>query len=315
VNVRIVFMGTPDFGVPVLESLVQNQYELVAVYTRPDRPAGRGRHMAPSPVKQAALSHGITVVEPETLRDEARAAELARLQPDVVVVAAFAYLLPEVMLRVPRHGCLNVHPSLLPRHRGPSPVAAALLSGDERTGVSIMLMDAGLDTGPLLRQDSLAISDSDTTGSLASKLAELGGRLLVETIDGWLAGSIAAKPQNEAEATYSSKVGVSDGLIDWTQPADVLCRRIRAYHPWPGCYTFWEGQRLKVHSALSLALHGHGEPGRVVQLPGPAPVRIGVVTTRGVLGLGGLQLEGKREVGVEEFARGHRSFIGSLLGR
>lgn len=307
-------MGTPDFGVPVLESLVRNRYNVVAVYTRPDRPAGRGRQLTPSPVKRAAVAHGIDVIEPETLRDDGRIEELARLQPDVVVVAAFAYLLPEEMLRVPRHGCLNVHPSLLPRHRGPSPVASALLSGDGRTGVSIMLMDAGLDTGPVLGRESVDISDSDTTGSLTSKLAELGGRLLVETIDGWVAGAVVAEPQNEAEATYSGKVGASDGLLDWTQPATALWRRIRAYHPWPGCYTLWQGRRLKVHSALPLHLHAHGEPGRVVQLTGPAPVRIGVVTTQGVLGLGGLQLEGKREVGVEEFARGHRDFVGSLLG-
>jgi methionyl-tRNA formyltransferase len=194
-------------------------------------------------------------------------------------------------------------------------VAAALLAGDERTGVSIMLMDAGLDTGPVLRQEGIAVSDSDTTGSLTSKLADLGGSLLVETIDHWLAGSTVAQPQDEAEATYSGKVEASDGLIDWAQPANTLWRRIRAYHPWPGCYTFWAGRRLKVHSALPLALHAPGEPGRVVQLPGHAPVRIGVVTTQGVLGLGSLQLEGKREAGAEEFARGQRDFVGSLLGQ
>ncbi|MCK9357360.1 MAG: methionyl-tRNA formyltransferase [Dehalococcoidia bacterium] len=314
-NVRIVFMGTPDFGVPVLESLVQSHHDVVAVYTRPDRPSGRGRRLAPSPVKQAAVSHGIAVIEPETLRGESRVTELASLSPDLVVVAAFAYLLPEQLLRVPRLGCLNVHPSLLPRHRGPSPVASAILNGDDRTGVSIMLMDAGLDTGPVLSQEAAAISDSDTTGSLTAALAGLGAGLLVATIDGWLAGAVVPRVQNEREATYSGKVGVEDGLLDWTQPATVLSRGVRAYNPWPGCHTFWEGQRLKIHSAVPLVLRPHGEPGRVVQLPGPVPTRIGVVTAQGVLGLGGIQLEGKREVSAEEFVRGHREFVGAMLGR
>ena len=155
-----------------------------------------------------------------------------------------------------------------------------------------MLMDAGLDTGPVLSQEAAAISDSDTTGSLTAALAGLGARLLVETIDGWLAGSVVPRVQNEREATYSGKVGVEDGLLDWTQPATVLSRRVRAYNPWPGCHTFWEGQRLKVHSAVPLALRPHGEPGRVVQLPGPVPTRIGVVTAQGVLGLGASSLKG-----------------------
>jgi len=306
-------MGTPDFGVPVLESLVRSQHEVVAVYTRPDRPSGRGRHLASSPVKQSALVQGIRVIEPVSLREDVRVAELANLHPDLVVVAAFAYLLPEAMLSVPRYGCLNVHPSLLPRHRGPAPVAAAILNGDQRTGVSIMLMDVGLDTGPVLSQEAVTILDSDTTGTLTSALAERGGRLLVETMDGWLAGTVAPRAQKEAEATYSTKVGADDGLMDWMQPATVLWRRVRAYYPWPGCHTFWKGQRLKVHSARPLALHAHGEPGRVVQLPAAAPLRVGIVTVEGVLGLERIQLEGKRDAAAEEFVRGHRDFVGSVL--
>ena len=178
-----------------------------------------------------------------------------------------------------------------------------------------MLMDAGLDTGPVLSQEAVMVSDRDTMGSLTVALAEWGGKLLVETIDQWLAGSVAPRAQNEVEATYSAKVEAEDGLLDWMKPATVLWRRVRAFYPWPGCHTFWNGQRLKVHSALPLALHAHGEPGKVVQLPTPAPLRVGVVTAEGVLGLETIQLEGKREAGAEEFIRGRRDFVGSVLGR
>ena len=306
-------MGTPEFGVPVLKELARSSCAMVAVYTRPDRPAGRGRHVAPSPVKRTALELGLRVIEPSTLRGQESAASLAELQPDVVVVAAFAYLLPREVLAVPRLGCLNVHPSLLPRHRGPSPVAAALLCGDAETGVSIMLMDEGLDTGPVLSQESLSISEADTTGSLTWSLSELGAVLLRSTLEKWIEGDLAPLPQDESLATSSELIRAKDAGLDWSLPAVELWRRVRAYHPWPGCFTTWEGKRLKILSGRPIRAQQRGEVGRVVELPCTAPLRIGVVTGDGILGLGELQLEGKRQVSVEEFVRGHGDFIGSSL--
>jgi methionyl-tRNA formyltransferase len=304
-------MGTPDFGVPVLESLVHSSHEVVAAYTRPDRPAGRGRHPMPSPVKRAALAAGIPVIEPESLREESNVQELQFLRPDLVVVAAFAYLLPPAILSIPRRGCLNVHPSLLPRHRGPSPVAAALLHGDKVTGVSIMLMDSGLDTGPILRQERVAIGDDDTTGSLTALLAETGARVLLETINDWLDGKVEPRPQVENDATYSARITPQDGRLDWSLPADVLARQVRAYHPWPGSFTSWKGQRLKVHRATPLAMRRRSAAGTVITLS--KPFTVGIVTGNGVLALRSIQLEGKREITAEEFVRGHRDFVAARL--
>ena len=304
-------MGTPDFGVPVLRSLVASTYDVVAVYTRPDRPAGRGRQPMPSPVKRAAVEACIPVVEPLSLREEMSGPTLLDWRPDLVVVAAFAYLLPPAVLSAPRHGCLNVHPSLLPRYRGSSPVATALLNGDTETGVSIMLMDSGLDTGPVLSQGRVAIGDDDTTGSLTMLLAELGARLLLRTIDGWLEGRLEPRPQRADEATFSARITAGEGRLNWSLPAAVLGRQVRAYHPWPGSHTAWKGQRLKVHSAVALPMQHPQPPGTVIELP--KPLSVGVVTGEGVLALRSIQLEGKREVAAEEFVRGHRDFLGAHL--
>jgi methionyl-tRNA formyltransferase len=304
-------MGTPYFGVPVLESLSESSHSVVAVYTRPDRPAGRGRHSAPSLVKQAALARGIPVVEPPTLRDEAVVRELQKWAPDLVVVAAFAYLLPPEVLSVPPHGCLNVHPSLLPRYRGPSPVATALLNGDSQAGVTIMLMDSGLDTGPIVSQVAVPIGEEDTTDSLTSLLAECGARLLLDTINPWLAGRVTPRPQREDEATFSVRISAHDGKLDWALSATVLARQVRAYHPWPGSYTLWKGQRLKVVGARPISLRLSHPPGSVVAMQSPDTV--GVATPDGTLCLDRVQLEGKRAVAADEFIRGHRDFVGSVL--
>ncbi len=304
-------MGTPDFSLPVLESLVNSRHEVVGVYTRPDRPAGRGRQLVSSPVKQAAVAAGIPVREPRSLREETSASELAALRPDLVVVAAFAYILPPEVLGVPRYGCLNVHPSLLPRYRGPSPVATALLNGDTETGVSIMLMDSGLDTGPVLAAERVSIGDEDTTGSLTRRLFEVGARLLLVAIDDWLDGRLRPAPQRESEVSVSSRITAHEGKLDWSLPAAVLDRKVRAYHPWPGGHTVWKGQRLKVHRATPLSLAVSEPPGTVVELK--QPFCVGASTGDGVLALRSVQLEGKREVTAEEFIRGHRDFLGSRL--
>jgi len=306
-------MGTPDFAVPSLECLLDGDYEVVAVYTQPDKPAGRGRRLAGSPVKRLAVQRGIPVLQPGTLRAGEAAERLATLRPELGVVAAYGQLLPGEFLSVPRFGFLNVHPSLLPRHRGPSPVANAILCGDLTTGVSIMVMDAGMDTGPVVARAELAISDVETTGTLTSKLAGVGATLLQATVPGWIEGSIVPTAQDESQASYSRRVTAQQGELDWGQSATELWRCVRAYDPWPGAYTWFEGKRLKIREAAPVNERATGEPGWVVSLSGPPGV--GVVTGRDVLGLRRVQLEGKRETVVSDFMRGRDGFLGSKLGR
>lgn len=302
-------MGTPEFGVAVLAALLR-EHEVVGVYTRPDRPAGRGLRLTESPVKQLAVARGLPVYQPATLRDPEERACLARLAPEVIVVAAFGMILPPEVIRLPPRGCLNVHPSLLPRHRGPAPVPAALLAGDEVTGVSIMLMDEGVDTGPVLAQRELPIMPEDNTGTLMEKLGRLGGELLLEVLPRWERGEIIPRPQDHSQATYSRIIRKEEGELDWHLPAVELWRRVRAFNPSPGTWTWWQGKRLKILAAFPY-LEIAAEPGRVVALPHGAGVGCG----EGVLELYEVQLEGKRPLPISEFLRGRRDFVGSFLGR
>ena len=306
-------MGTPDFGVTVLKSLVDAGCNVVAVYTGADSPAGRGRQSTPSPVKLVAMEAGLPITMPNSLRGAAAANALRSLEPDLVVVAAFGHILPAEMLSIPTHGCLNVHPSLLPLYRGPSPVAAALLNGDGDSGVSIMLMDTGLDTGPIVAQERVTISDEETCGSLTGLLAQRGASLLLSIMPEWLSGSLTPRPQCDEAASYSSRISAKDGLIDWDLPAETLDREVRAYSPWPGSYTTLKGRRLKVHRAAALAIQSEAPPGTVVGLA--EPFLVGVSAGVGILALRSIQLEGKREVATGEFLRGHRDFLGSKLGQ
>lgn len=313
VGLRVVFMGTPEFAVPILESLIDNSYHVVAVYTQPDRPVGRSQQIAWPPVKRLAIRHKIPVVQPQTLKSAEVVKELASFEPELIVVAAYGYILPADILSLPKFSCLNVHPSLLPRHRGPSPIANALLWGDELTGVTIMLMDTGMDSGPILTQRKLAISLEDTTGSLIPKLAGVGAELLLATLPQWLGGKLEPRPQDEAQATYSKLITKEDGEIDWHLSAVELWRQVRAFSPWPGCCARWQGKRLKIHKAIPLSEAGNGGVGKVVALPEPALANVGVLTGKGILGLCQVQLEGKRQMSVAEFVRGQRDFIGSTL--
>jgi len=259
----IVFLGTPAFAVPSLRRLVAEGFEIAAVYTRPDRPAGRGRHPAPPPVKTAALELGLEVRQPESLRDPAVLAELAALRPEAGVGAAYGQILRQEVLDIPARGVLNVHPSLLPRHRGASPIPAAILAGDAETGVTIILMDAGMDSGPVLAQRRVPIQDSDTTGILLSGLAEVAAGLLAETLPRWLRGEIQPQPQDDSQATKAPLLKKEQGAIDWSLPAVETWRRVRAYNPWPGAYTTIEGALLHVWEAWPLA-DGGAAPGTVV---------------------------------------------------
>jgi len=306
-------MGTPEFAVPSLAALLRSSYQVVAAYTQPDKKAGRGQSVAFSPVKQLALSQGLEVVQPDSLKVAGTVEKLASFAPDLMVVAAFGQILPPEILALPKFGCLNVHPSLLPRYRGASPIATAILQGDEITGVTIMLLDVGLDSGPILSQREVSISADDTTGSLAVKLAQAGAQLLMETLPLWIDVRIQAQPQEESRASYSKVITKGDGEMDWRLPALDLWRRVRAFDPWPGCYAWWRGKRLKFGKVVPLYGEKSGEPGKVIALSPPAPATVGVETGDGVLGLLRVQLEGKHEMSAEEFVRGQREFIGSNL--
>jgi len=305
-------MGTPEFAVPPLEHLILNRYDVAAVYTQPDKLAGRGRSLVSPPVKKTAQAWDLLVMQPSNLKSEETTAQLAGLHPDVIVVAAFGQILPQAVLDIPRYGCINIHPSLLPRFRGASPVAAAILAGDEFTGVSIMLMEAGLDSGPILARAQIPISAQDTTGSLMEKLSLVSAQLLKEVLVLWPRGELTPQPQNEAEATYSSVFSKGDGEIDWHLPALDIWRRVRAFQPWPGCYTLWRGKQLEIVEAMPLKEAEKTGAGRVVTL-NKSGAGFGIGTGDGILQVLEVQLEGKRAMSAAEFLRGQREFIGAVL--
>lgn len=309
---RIVFMGSPEFSVPSLEHLLFNRYEVVAVYTQPDKPAGRGRALVPPPVKKAALRWGLQVVQPTSLRSEEAIAQLDEFKPDVIIVCAYGHILPQTVLDIPPYQCVNVHFSLLPKHRGASPVTAAILAGDEFTGVSIMLVRKELDTGPILSMASVPISPRDNAGTLTDKLSLVGAGLLQEALTGWWRGENTPRPQNDSGATYFPQVKKGDGEIEWRLPAVAIWRRVRAYYPWPGSYTTWRGKQLKIIEAAVLPGEGTLEAGRVVALPGREVV-LGIACSEGILGVLKVQLAGKKAVTAADFVRGQRDFIGSVL--
>jgi methionyl-tRNA formyltransferase len=307
---RIVFMGTPEFAAVPLEFLVLNGAGVIAVYTQPDNKAGRGRTIVAPPVKTIALQYGLPIYQPANLKSAEEKDNLTALKPDVIVIAAFGQILPQDILEIPRYGCLNIHPSLLPRYRGVSPVPAAILNGDEFTGVSVMMLDRGVDTGPVLVQAQVSITGWDTTGSLTEKLSRIGAQLLLEVLPRLVKGQVAPQVQNNAQATYTRLIDKEAGEIDWNQPAVELWRQVRAYQPWPSSYTRWQGKQLKIIEAVPLEGQS-GTPGWVVPLAGD--VAFGVETEAGILGVIRVQMEGKRIMLAGEFLRGQRQLIGALL--
>jgi len=309
---RVVFMGTPDFSVNSLELLITNRYELVAVYTQPDGVAGRGLSQVQSPVKKIALSYKLPLRQPDKLRDGEVIAEIAGLRPDVVVVAAYAQKLPKAVLDIPALGCVNIHPSLLPKHRGVSPVPAAILSADSFTGVSVMLMDEGWDTGPVLGRAQIPISAQDTAGSLMDKLSRIGAQLLLDVLPRLAGGTLVPQPQDEAMASYSGLIRKEVGEIDWRLPALDIWRRVRAYQPWPECYTLWRGKQFKILEAVPLDRQATDTVGQVVALD-RKNTTFGVSTGEGMLGVLKVQLEGKRAMSAAEFLRGQRDWAGMVL--
>lgn len=303
-SLRIVFMGSPDFAVPTLRELVKH-YPVVGVVTQPDRPAGRGRQLTPPDVKVLAQELGIAVMQPEKLRQPEPMAQLEAWAPDLIVVTAFGQILRKNVLELPRYGCINVHASLLPRWRGAAPIQAAILHGDQATGATIMRMDPGVDTGPILAQESMAILPSDTAGSLSDRLSQAGADLLIKTLPGYLDGSIQPQPQEDAYATYAPMLSKEDGLLDFTQTAEQLERRVRAFSPWPGTYFEWQAQPLKVRRARAVAC-SKNTAGKRILLDGlPA-----VETAQGCLVLDEIQPAGKRAMTGSDFLRGSRQWVG-----
>ena len=311
---RAIFMGTPRSVVPTLERLSRlPEVDVVAAVTQPDRERGRGRRSEPPPVKEAANNLGIPIIQPDSLRSQGSQDQLAEWNPDVIVVAAYGRFLPAKVLEMPHYGCLNLHPSLLPLHRGPSPVVSAILDGDEVTGVSLMLLDEGMDMGPLIAQREYAVSGEETAGGLTETLFEMGAELLAERLGPWVRGELIAYPQDGANATVSRKLERTDGLADWTLSAEAVARRCRAYNPWPGLYTFWDTKMLKLLEVSPVPQTDLGaELGRVVYDSSSGLPAVG--TGDGLLALGRLQLEGRRVVTAREFLAGHPDFVGSVLG-
>jgi methionyl-tRNA formyltransferase len=306
---RIVFMGAPEFAVPALMRLVDSEHEVVAVYTRLDKPAGRGRGISESPIRHAAEEMGMKVCKLEDFKNADDVSDLVRLKPGIIVVASFGVILPQSVLDIPEHGCLNLHPSLLPRYRGPTPVPAAILNGDDVTGTSIMIIEKKVDSGPILAQRKVSIEPFDTTASLTDKLAQVSADLLMETLPGWLSRSIMPQSQKHEDATYTKMLNKSDGEIDWQLSAIALWRKVRAYYPWPMGHTSWKGRGIRILESLPQS--GQLDvPGRVLDLGGG---EVGVQTGGGILKLVKVQLEGKKEMGIAEFVRGQRGFVGSML--
>ncbi len=308
---RIVFAGTPEFSVPALAALHAAGHDVVAVYCQPDRPAGRGRVLAAGPVKQRALELGIPVEQPATLRGEEAVARLAAHAPDLMVVVAYGLILPPAILAVPRLGCLNIHGSLLPRWRGAAPIHRAVLAGDARTGITIMQMDAGLDTGPMLLRREADIGPRETSGELHDRLAELGAEAVVEAIGAWTTGQIAPQPQPAEGVTYAAKIHKDEARIDWTQPAVAIDRAVRAFNPWPVAETRWQGEQLRVWASTPLPDAGRDAPPGTVSIA--ADGHIVVATGAGALQLDVLQLPGRKPTAAADFLRAH-SLAGACLG-
>jgi len=303
-------MGTPDFAVPGLQVLIETQ-QVVGVVTQPDKPAGRGQQLRPSPVKLVAQAADIPVYQPKSLKSEEATAPLRAWQPDVIVVAAFGQILRPHVLDLPPHGCINVHASLLPRWRGASPIQHALLAGDAETGVCLMRMEAGLDTGPVYVCEATTISEIDTAVTLHDRLATIGAALLRQHLDHILSGQLPARPQDDAQSTYAPMIKKEDGLLDWQQSSEQLDRQIRAMSPWPGAFTTWQGQVVKVlHAVPANGRVPDGVPGQVTTING----NVIVLSGSGGIQLHEVQLAGKKALPIADFLRGHPHFVGSQLG-
>jgi methionyl-tRNA formyltransferase len=313
-EVRLLFMGTPDFAVSSLEALMEAGYQIAAVVTQPDRPVGRKQVLTPPPVKQAALRHGLTVLQPEKIKDEQALSEVLAYQPDLIVTAAYGQILPKRLLETPRFGCINVHASLLPKYRGGAPIHKSIIEGEKETGVTIMYMVEALDAGDMLSKVVVPIEERDTVGTMHDKLAAAGAKLLIETLPKLLAGQLQPIPQNHAEATYAPNIKRADERIDWNKSAEQIYNQVRGLNPWPVAFTTCEGKLWKIWWVEKEELSGTlGEPGTVI---GRAADGLSVACGTGSVKIVELQPEGKKRMSMHEFLRGAGASveIGTKLG-
>ncbi|HEY0940714.1 MAG TPA: methionyl-tRNA formyltransferase [Steroidobacter sp.] len=306
----LIFAGTPEFSVPALEALVASRHRVVAVYTQPDRPAGRGQQVTMSAVKQCALKHQLPVEQPQTLKDPAAVERLAQWQADLMIVVAYGLLLPKNVLDTPRLGCVNIHASLLPRWRGAAPIQRAIQAGDKETGVTIMQMDVGLDTGPMLLERVIPIGARETAATLHDRLSILGAEAVLEAIEAIAAGTATPRQQPEDGATYAAKIRKEEALIDWSRSAMDIDRQVRAFNPWPIAETRWNGQQLRVWEAIPLDKKTSAAPGTVVATSSDG---IEVATGDGILQLTRVQAAGRKAMPAADFLRAHRP-EGAVLG-
>ena len=308
---RIVFMGTGNFSVPALKALHESRNNVLAVITQPDRPKGRGRRLVPPPVKEVAGTLGYPVLQPPRIKEHRFIDKIIALDPDLFVVVAYGRILPGSFLSIPRLGAINIHPSLLPKYRGPAPIQWAIINGEEETGITTMWMDEGMDTGDILLSTKVPIKPDDTSGSLQRRLAEVGARLLIETLTKLESEDLLGKPQDKSSATYAPLLKKGDGCIDWTKDAKSLEALIRGMNPWPGAFTFLFGKRLKVLKTKDLQKPAKEKPGTVLDgFPGD----FNVATGRGTLALEEVQLESAKRLLVKNFLRGYPVPPGTILG-
>ena len=304
---RLVYMGTPDIAVPALEALIEAGHDVAAVVTQPDRAQGRHKELVPPPVKAAALAHGIPVLQPEKASDPDFIEELRIYEPELIVVMAYGQILKKSLLELPPLGCINIHASLLPKYRGAAPIQAAILAGEELTGVTTMYMDEGLDTGDMLLKETVNIDEAETAETLEVKLALAGGRLIVRTLDELAASRLEREKQDDAASTYVKMIRKEEGQIDWNASALDIERRIRAFYPWPGTYTWHNGGRIKIYAADVMGMAGDAPAGTVVSA---ADGRIIVACGEGALNITSLQSEDRKRMDAADFLRGYRLSAG-----
>jgi methionyl-tRNA formyltransferase len=308
---RLIFMGTPDFALPSLTALLEAGEEVISIYTQPDRPKGRGRKSASSPVKELALSYHLPVFQPVSLKESFVQDQLAEQRPDLLIVVAYGLILPKTVLNIPTWGAVNVHASLLPKYRGAAPIQWAIISGEKETGITTMRLDAGMDTGDILLQEREPIAETDTGQSLHDRLAEMGGRLLIETLARLRLGTLIPQPQDSSLATYAPPLKKNQGEIQWNLSAEKIDLQIRGLSPWPGAFTFLQGKRILIHRAGLETNDIQGTPGTIHSIKEGT---ILVHTGRGLLSLGKVQIEGHRSMSSEELLRGFPIKVGDRLG-
>ncbi len=315
---KLIFMGTPEFAVPILQMLIEEGYPILAVVTQPDRPKGRKRLLTPSPVKEEALKQDILVIQPEKLRHPEAVAQIVALQPELIVTAAYGQILPKVILELPDYGCLNVHGSLLPYYRGGAPIQRAIMNGDDLTGVTLMYMAAGLDTGDMIRKIEVPITEADNTGSMFIKLSQAGKELLRATLPELIAGEVVAVPQDNDLATLAPNISREDEQINWNRSAPELFNQIRGLSPWPGACTIWNGENFKVWASRKQPLKHISALSKTEELPGTVlqicEDGIEVVTGKGTLWLTEIQPAGKKAMDAAQFRLGASMQVGTLLG-